>query len=196
MQPLRANGTTCAGAGARPARSICSTAARKRQPEALAGRWRADRSTSTPGPDRADRLQGQPDFVPIIGTQLLWASNTTNDVLHRHQQQQLLRADVGPLVPLVALTDHGRSSPATHCRATSRAFRRLARPAAVLPTVAGTAQAQEALISNSIPQTATVPLSGGPSFTPELRRAAAVFADRRHAADLRRQLLGAADPRQ
>jgi hypothetical protein len=36
----------------------------------------------------------------------------------------------------------------------------------VLPTVAGTPQAQEALISNSIPQTATVPLKNGPSFTP------------------------------
>ncbi|MET0204396.1 MAG: carbohydrate-binding family V/XII, partial [Casimicrobiaceae bacterium] len=37
---------------------------------------------------------------------------------------------------------------------------------AVLPTVAGTPQAQEAVIQNSIPQTATVPLKGGPTFTP------------------------------
>ncbi len=36
----------------------------------------------------------------------------------------------------------------------------------MLPTVAGTPQAQEALISNSIPQTATVPLKNGPKFTP------------------------------
>ena len=36
----------------------------------------------------------------------------------------------------------------------------------MLPTVAGTPQAQEALISNAIPQTATVPLKNGPSFTP------------------------------
>ncbi len=39
-------------------------------------------------------------------------------------------------------------------------------PGAVLPTVAGTPQAQEAVISNSIPQTATVPLKNGPTFTP------------------------------
>ena len=26
-------------------------------------------------------FKGQPDFVPIVGTQLLWASNTTSDVL-------------------------------------------------------------------------------------------------------------------
>jgi hypothetical protein len=33
---------------------------------------------------------------------------------------------------------------------------------AVLPTVAGTPQAHEAAISNSIPQTATIPLAKGP----------------------------------
>jgi hypothetical protein len=37
---------------------------------------------------------------------------------------------------------------------------------AILPTVAGTPQAQEAVIENSIPQTATVPLKNGPTFTP------------------------------
>src|SRR4029079_15283532 len=37
---------------------------------------------------------------------------------------------------------------------------------AVLPTVAGTPQAQEAVIENTIPQTATVPLKNGPKFTP------------------------------
>ena len=26
-------------------------------------------------------FNGQPDFVPIVGTQLLWASNTTSDIL-------------------------------------------------------------------------------------------------------------------
>jgi hypothetical protein len=36
----------------------------------------------------------------------------------------------------------------------------------VLPTVAGTPQAQAAVIENSIPQTATVPLRNGPKFTP------------------------------
>ena len=36
----------------------------------------------------------------------------------------------------------------------------------MLPTVAGTPQAQEAVIENSIPQTATVKRAGGPKFTP------------------------------
>ena len=33
------------------------------------------------GPTELIVFSGQPDFVPIVGTQLLWASNTTNDVL-------------------------------------------------------------------------------------------------------------------
>ena len=37
---------------------------------------------------------------------------------------------------------------------------------AVLPSVAGTPQAQEAVIANSVPQTATVPRTNGPKFTP------------------------------
>ena len=37
----------------------------------------------------------------------------------------------------------------------------------MLPTVAGTPQAQEAVIENSIPQTATVPLKNGPKYTPQ-----------------------------
>ena len=36
----------------------------------------------------------------------------------------------------------------------------------MLPTVAGTPQAKEAVIEASIPRTATVPLKGGPGFTP------------------------------
>jgi hypothetical protein len=38
--------------------------------------------------------------------------------------------------------------------------------AVVLAAVSGTPQAQEAVIANSIPQTATVPLVGGPTFVP------------------------------
>src|SRR5437773_996544 len=36
---------------------------------------------TTQGPAELIVFSGQPDFVPIVGTQLLWASNTTNDVL-------------------------------------------------------------------------------------------------------------------
>lgn len=111
-------------------------------------------------------FKGQPDFVPITGTQLLWASNTTSDVFvdtsnnnyYVLMSGRWFRAPGlnGPwsFVAANALPpDFARIPPASHA-------------GAVLPTVAGTPQAQEALISNSIPQTATVPLKNGPSFTP------------------------------
>ena len=36
---------------------------------------------TTQAPTELIVFKGQPDFVPIVGTQLLWASNTTSDVL-------------------------------------------------------------------------------------------------------------------
>jgi hypothetical protein len=111
-------------------------------------------------------FKGQPDFQPVVGTQLLRASNTTSDVLIdiRNNYYYVLisgrwfssAALAGPwtFVPNNALPpDFARIPP--HSLA-----------GAVLPTVAGTPQAREAAISNSIPQTATVPLANGPTFTP------------------------------
>ncbi len=111
-------------------------------------------------------FKGQPDFVPITGTQLLWAANTTNDVLidiTSNNYYALLSGRwfiapglAGPFTFVAADAlppDFGRIPP--HSLA-----------GAVLPTVSGTPQAQEAVIANSIPQTATVPLKNGPKFTP------------------------------
>ena len=111
-------------------------------------------------------FKGQPDFVPIAGTQLLWATNTTNDALidTTTNDYYLLLAGrwfrapgwSGPwaFVPSPAL-------PADFARIPADGG-----AAAVLPSVAGTPQAREALIANTIPQTAAVPLINGPSFTP------------------------------
>ena len=111
-------------------------------------------------------FKGQPDFVPIVGTQLLWASNTTSDVL----------IDISTNTYYVLLAGRWFRGPAmtgpwtfVASNALPADFSRI--PAAslagaVLPTVAGTPQAQAAAIENSIPQTATVPLKGGPTFTP------------------------------
>jgi hypothetical protein len=111
-------------------------------------------------------FKGQPDFVPIVGTQLLWASNTTCDVLINttNNNYYVLLAGrwftsgnlAGPwtFVPSDALPPDFAGIP-PHSLA-----------GAVLPTIAGTPQAQEAVIENSIPQTATVPLKNGPKFTP------------------------------
>ncbi len=121
---------------------------------------------TTQSPAELIVFNGQPDFVPVVGTLLLWASNTTSDVLidtSTNNYYVLLagRWFRGPglqgpwtFVPSNALpADFAKIPPASLA-------------GAVLPTVAGTPQAQAAVIENSIPQTATVPLKGGPAFTP------------------------------
>jgi len=111
-------------------------------------------------------FKGQPDFVPIVGTGLLWASNTTSDVL----------VDTATNAYYALLAGHwfrgpGLAGPWTFVASNALPAEFAKIPAhslagAVLPTVAGTPQAQAAVIENSIPQTATVPLKGGPRFTP------------------------------
>jgi len=112
-------------------------------------------------------FKGQPDFVPIVGTQLLWASNTTSDVLINTANSNYYALLAGRW-----FTSGSINGPWTFVanNALPPDFARI--PAhslagAVLPTVAGTPQAEEAVIENSIPQTATVPLKNGPKFTPE-----------------------------
>ena len=109
---------------------------------------------------------GQPDFVPIMGTQLLWASNTTSDVLINTAS-----SDYYVLLSGRWFKGPGLSGPWTFVasNALPADFAKIpvhSAASAVLPTVAGTPQAQEAVIENSIPQTATIPLKNGPKFTP------------------------------
>jgi hypothetical protein len=110
---------------------------------------------------------GQPDFVPIVGTQLLWASNTTNDVLIDTTNNNYYVLLAGRWFRSTALT----GSPWTFVpsNALPAGFAQIPKgslAAAVLPSVAGTPEAQEAVIANTVPQTVTVPLKNGPKFTP------------------------------
>ena len=122
---------------------------------------------TTQAPTELIVFKGQPDFVPIVGTSLLWASNTTSRRADRHQLEQLYYVLLAGRWFRAAGDER-----AVDVRRQQRAAGGLrAHPAAslagaVLPTVAGTPQAQEAVIANSIPQTATVPLKNGPKFTP------------------------------
>jgi hypothetical protein len=111
-------------------------------------------------------FKGQPDFQPVVGTQLLWAANTTSDVLINIANNHYYALISGRWFDSAALTgpwtfvpNNALPSDFAHIPSQSPA-------GAVLPTVAGTPQAQEAAISNSIPQTATIPLTKGPTFTP------------------------------
>ena len=118
------------------------------------------------GPAELIQFNGQPDFVPIVGTQLLWASNTANDVLIDTTSNNYYVLLAGRWFRSAALT-----GPWTFVasNALPPGFAQIPKgslAAAVLPSVAGTPEAQQAAIANTIPQTATVPLKNGPKFTP------------------------------
>ena len=111
-------------------------------------------------------FNGQPDFVPINGTQLLWATNTTSDVF-----VNTVSSDYFILASGRWFTSASLNGPWNFIASTALPpdFARIppgSRASAVLPTVAGTPQAQEAVIENSIPQTATVKRVNGPQLTP------------------------------
>ena len=118
------------------------------------------------GPAELVQFKGQPDFVPIVGTPLLWASNTTNDVLIDTTTNDYYVLLAGRWFKSAALTGPwtfvaSDALPPGFAQIPSSSL-----AAAVLPSVSGTPQAQEAAIANTIPQTATVPLKNGPTFTP------------------------------
>ncbi len=112
-------------------------------------------------------FKGQPNLVPVTGTPLLWATNSAIDVLVDTTSNDYyvlisgrwFRAPGlgGPwtFVASDALPPYFRQIPAQGSPAS-----------VVLASVAGTPQAQEAVIANSIPQTASILRVGGPSFTP------------------------------
>ncbi|MCM8594312.1 hypothetical protein [Accumulibacter sp.] len=111
-------------------------------------------------------FKGQPNFVPVTGTGLLWADNTTADVLVDTSDNQYYTLMAGRWYRAPAL-----GGPWTWVAANSLPadFARIpadSPSAVVLASVSGTPQAQEMLIANSVPQTAVVPLSKGPKFTP------------------------------
>jgi len=111
-------------------------------------------------------FQGQPQFTPITNTQLLWATNSLNDVIINTANN-----DYYVLISGRWFRGPGLGGPWTYVNSKDLPpdFRRIPAgvPAAeVLASVAGTSQAKEALIADSIPQTAVIPRKGGPSFTP------------------------------
>jgi hypothetical protein len=109
-------------------------------------------------------FQGAPDFVPIAGTGLHWAANTSSDIL--------VDAATGNVYALLAGRWFRASTLAgpwafVASDALPPDFARIpptSLAGAVLPAVAGTPQAREALNENAIAQTATVALTSGPTF--------------------------------
>lgn len=112
-------------------------------------------------------FKGQPNLVPVTGTPLLWATNSAIDVL--------VDTDTNDYYVLISgrwFRAPGLSGPWNYVasKALPSYFSQIppeGSPASVvLASVAGTPQAQEAIIANSIPQTASVLIVGGPDFTP------------------------------
>jgi hypothetical protein len=111
-------------------------------------------------------FKGTPNFQPIIGTNLLWATNTEADVIVDLNNNATYFLAAGRWYRAPSL-----NGPWTYVAANALPadFARIPKdgPAGVvLASVAGTPQAQEAVIANSIPQTATVLRTGGPTFVP------------------------------
>jgi hypothetical protein len=111
-------------------------------------------------------FKGQPAFTSIPGTSLTWASNTANDVLFDTTTNSYYLLLSGRWYRSSGLTGPWTYVASTNLPADFRRIPPNSPAGIVLVAVAGTPQAQEAAITNSIPQTATVPRVNGPKFTP------------------------------
>jgi hypothetical protein len=111
-------------------------------------------------------FKGQPDLHMVVGTALLWASNTTADVIMDTKASHYYVLISGRWYRAPTLDGPWDFVASDKLPADFSRIPPSSPAGVVLASVAGTPQAKEALIANSIPQTATIPRTGGPSFTP------------------------------
>ncbi|HSQ09281.1 MAG TPA: hypothetical protein VLN25_01515 [Burkholderiaceae bacterium] len=113
-------------------------------------------------------FKGQPNLVPITGTPLLWATNSATDVLVDTTNNAYYVLLSGRWYRAAGLAGPWSFIASNALPASFKQIPAKGSPASiVLASVAGTPQAQEAVIANSIPQTASVARAGGPIFAPE-----------------------------
>ena len=132
-------------------------------------------------------FRGQPQFVPIANTMLLWASNSLNDVIIDTDNNDYYVLISGRWFRARSLAGPWSYVPGNELPADFRRIPPGVPSAEVLASVAGTSQAKEALIADSIPQTALIPRARRPELHPGLRRRAAVPRHRRDAAAICRE---------
>jgi hypothetical protein len=154
--------------GSSPARasSTCSTAVRRPSPKPSLASG-VPTIYVTPDAGRTDRLQGAAELRPDHWHRPAVGRQHDRRRARQYRQRRLLHA----CFPGRWYRAPSLNGPWTFVAANALPadFARIPKDAAagvVLASVAGTAQAQEALIANSIPQTAAVPLRNGPTFTP------------------------------
>ena len=111
-------------------------------------------------------FKGLQNFQPVGTTPLLWAANTTSDVLFDTSDNNFYVLIAGRWYR--STTDQGPWSfiSSKDLPASFKQIPSSSPSGVVLATVAGTPQAKEAVIEASIPRTATVPLKNGPKFAP------------------------------
>jgi hypothetical protein len=111
-------------------------------------------------------FKGEPAFTTIAGTTLNWATNTHADVILDTTGNVFYVLLSGRWYRAPAVTGPWAYAPSSSLPADFARIPPDSPAGVVLAAVAGTPQAQEAVIANSIPQTATVPRVNGPVFTP------------------------------
>ena len=124
------------------------------------------------GPAELVVFNGAPQFVPIVGTGLLWAANTTSDVFVDTASKDYFLLLSGRWFRAPALDGQWTFVPGNALPPDFAAIPPTSVAGVVLQTVAGTPQAKQALNENSIAQTASIPLKNGPKFTPRFDGAA------------------------
>lgn len=116
------------------------------------------------GPTELIVIKGQPELVPIGSTSLLWCTNTTSDLIVDEKAGSYYLLISGRWYQGKALMGPWSFVPSTKLPADFAAIPPSSQAGVVLASVAGTKQAHEAVISNSIPQTAAIPLDNPPTF--------------------------------
>jgi len=111
-------------------------------------------------------FQGSPQFEPIPNTQLLWTTNSRSDVIIDTTNNDYYVLISGRWFRAPSLSGPWTYVASRDLPADFRHIPPSATAGEVLASIAGTPQAKEALIADSIPQTAIIPRQGGPSFTP------------------------------
>jgi hypothetical protein len=110
-------------------------------------------------------FKGQPELTPIGNTGLLFATNTTSDVLIDDANDDYYVLLSGRWFRAAQLTGPWTFVPNAQLPTKFAEIPTSSPAARVLAAVAGTPQAKEAAIENGIPHTATISLSNPPQFT-------------------------------
>jgi hypothetical protein len=127
-------------------------------------------STSVPAiyvtqtPSELIIFKGTPNFVPVTGTSLLWANNTAADVFVDTKNNNTYILISGRWYTASDLNGPWRFVAPDALPPDFKHIPKDGRPGVVLASVAGTPEAAEAMIENTIPQTATVSREDGPKF--------------------------------